>query len=243
LASQNKMKLNPDPETNTLKEFCFSRGANLAGVADLSLLRERFRTHPPGLLDNFTRGISIGIALNREIVEGISDGPTAAYANHYREVNQALDTLAQDIVAWIEERGFTALAVPASDTVDKNDLRGAVSHRAVGRLAGMGWVGKSLMLVNPLFGPRFRMATVLTDMLFAPDRPLENRCGDCRLCTDACVASAVKGAGTTSYYEHRFEAVDLDRCVAVLREFEARPEIGVTVCGVCVKVCPYGQDQ
>ena len=117
-----------------------------------------------------------------------------------------------------------------------------VSHRAVGRLAGLGWVGKSLMLVNPDYGPRFRMASVLTDMPLTPDNPLENRCGNCRLCAEACVAGAVKDTGTDAYYEKRSEAVDMDKCVAVLKEFKARPEIAAMVCGVCVKVCPYGQN-
>ena len=133
------------------------------------------------------------------------------------------------------------MAVPASDVEDEEDWRGAVSHRAIGRLAGLGWVGKSLMLVNPYYGPRFRMVTVLTDMPLIPDTPLENRCGNCRLCTEACVAAAVRNVATDSYYEMRKEAVDLDRCVSVLRKFKARPEIDAMICGVCVRVCPYGQ--
>ena len=226
-----------------VKEFCLAHGADLAGVANLGLLKERFPTHPPGLLDGYIRGISIGIALDQEIIEGISGGPTATYARHYNEANQRLDALAKDIANWVKDRGYSALAVSASDIVDKNDRRGAVSHRAVGRLAGLGWVGKSLMLVNPDYGPRFRMTTVLTDMPLAPDKPIENRCGNCRLCTDACVAGAVKDTGTDSYYEKRSEAVDMDRCMAVLEEFKAHPEIGSLICGVCVKICPYGKKQ
>ena len=228
-------------ESSEIKKFCFSHGADLVGIADLSLLKERFQTRPPGLLDAYISGISIGIALNQEIVEGISGGPTAAYADLYRRVNKSLNELGRDISAWIKERGFTGLLVPASDTVDKDDLRGAVSHRAVGRLAGLGWVGKSLMLINPDYGPRFRMATVLTDMPLTSDDPLGNRCGNCRLCTEACIARAIKGTGTDAYYLKRSEAVDMDRCLAVLKEFEARPEIGATVCGVCIKICPFGK--
>jgi epoxyqueuosine reductase QueG len=233
--------LNAEIESAELKAFCLSTGADLVGIADLGLLKERFPAHPPDLLDNFSRGISIGIVLDREIIEGISDGPTAAYAFHYREVNRALDELAQRVVEWIEGRGCMALSVPASDVVDEDDWRGAVSHRAVGRLAGLGWSGKSLMLINPRYGPRFRMATILTDMPIEPEGSLENRCGACCLCVDACVAGAVKNVGTISYYEDRSVAVDLDRCVAVLKGFKARMEIGAMVCGVCVKVCPYGQ--
>lgn len=238
-----KKTLNPEIDSTELKEFCLSSGADLVGVADLSLLKERFHTNPPGLLDDYSRGISIGVALDSEVVEGISGGPTAAYADHYRKVNRALDELSKQVSGYIEEKGYHTLTVPASDVMDEEQWRGAVSHRAVGRLAGLGWVGKSLMLVNPLYGPRIRLATVLTNMSLISDNPLENRCGTCRLCTEACVAEAVKNTGTSTYYEYRFEAVDMDKCVAVLKEFEARQEIGALICGVCVKVCPFGQRQ
>ena len=80
-------------DSTELKEFCYSVGADLAGVADLSSIKERLKTSPPDLLDDYSRGISIGIALDPEVVTGISGGPTAAYADHYRKVNRALDEL------------------------------------------------------------------------------------------------------------------------------------------------------
>ena len=227
--------------SSDIKEYALTHGADLVGIADLTLLKERFPVSPPHLLDGYHRGISIGISLDRAIVEEIVDGPTEAYADHYRQTNRNLDDLADQLVDWIRERGHRALAVPASDVIDKEDWRGAISHRAVGRLAGLGWSGKSLMLINPDYGPSFRLATVLTDMDLTPDTPMENRCGSCTLCTDACVAGAILDRGTETFYEKRSEAVDLDRCVSMLRDFKARRGIGAMVCGVCIKACPYGQ--
>jgi epoxyqueuosine reductase QueG len=228
-------------DSSELKRFCFEHGADLVGVADLTLLKERFDTRPSGLLNGYLRGISIGISLKGDIVEGISEGPTASYADHYREVNRFLDELARSTTGWLGRLGFQSLAIPASDVVDQLNWCGALSHRAVGRLAGLGWTGKSLMLINPRYGPRFRMATILTEMPLVADKPLENRCGGCRICAEACIAKAIKNTGTDSFYEHRVEAVDINRCITVLKEFRARPEIAAMVCGVCVKVCPYGQ--
>ncbi len=227
--------------TNNIKTYALSLEADLVGIADLTLLKERFPVTPPDLLDGYHRGVSVGIGLDREIVEEISRGPTVAYANHYREVNRALDDLTAKLVARIGEEEHRALAVPASDVIGQEDWRGAISHRAVGRLAGLGWSGKSLMLVNPIYGPAFRLATVLTDMDLEPDTPMENRCGSCTECVDACVAGAILDRGTDTFYENRSEAVNLGQCVAVLKEFKARPGIGALVCGVCIKVCPFGQ--
>jgi epoxyqueuosine reductase QueG len=229
--------------SNELKAYAFSHGADLVGIADLTLLKERFPVTPPDLLDGYHIGISIGIALDREIVEGISGGPTEVYARHYRDVNRSLDDLTEKLVAWIGAREHRALAVPASDVMDKEDWRGAISHRAVGRLAGLGWSGKSLMLISPTYGPAFRLATVLTDMPLESDTPIKNRCGSCTLCVDACVAGAILDTGTDTFYEDRSEAVNLGQCVAVLKEFKARPGIGAMVCGVCIKACPWGTSQ
>ena len=228
--------------TSDLKAFAKSKGADLVGIAGLTLLKERFPVSPPDLLDRYHRAVSIGIGLDRNIVDEITDGPTEEYANHYRQVNTALDELAGKIEAWIRKRGYHALAVPASDVTDEKDWRGAISHRAVGRLAGLGWAGKSLMLINPTYGPAFRLATILNDMDLEPDKPMENRCGSCTRCTDACVAQAIMDTVTDTYYEDRSEAVDIKRCAAVLEEFKTRPEIGAMVCGVCIKACPYGQE-
>jgi epoxyqueuosine reductase QueG len=229
--------------TSETKNFVLSHGADLVGIADLAPLRERFPVSPSDLLDGYHRAVSIGIGLDRAIVAEIADGPTEAYANHYRQVNGALDDLAGKLTGWIQGKGHRALAVPASDVIDEEDWRGAISHRAVGRLAGLGWSGKSLMLINPHHGPAFRLATVLTDMDLTPDAPMENRCGSCTLCADACVAGAILDQGTETFYEERLEAVDLGRCVAVLKGFKTRPGIGAMVCGVCIKACPYGKNR
>ena len=228
-------------DSNDLKAIALSLGSDLVGIADLALLKDRFPVTPPDLLDGYHRAVSIGIGLDRAIVDEIEDGPTEAYALHYREVNDALDGIAAKLAARILENGNRALAIPASDVVDREDWRGAISHRAVGRLAGLGWSGKSLMLINPTYGPAFRMATVLTDMELEPDSPMDNRCGSCTLCTDACVAGAILDTGTETFYEDRLDAVNLGQCIERLTEFKARPGIGAYVCGVCIRVCPYGQ--
>lgn len=109
-------------------------------------------------------------------------------------------------------------------------------------MAGLGWQGKSLLLVNPLYGPRIRLATVLTDAPLTTDKPIANGCGECTLCMDACPAGAIKGVGTDSHYESREEALYFSRCVEKLvREFSAIPSIDAPICGICIKACPFGR--
>jgi epoxyqueuosine reductase QueG len=174
--------------TSDLKTFARSLGADLIGVADLDPLRKGLPLFPENLIESYCYGLSIGVRLKDEVIEDIEDGPTPEYAQHYRDVNAALDTISAQVVQWVKEKGFRVKAIPAAETVNEISLLGSISHKAVARMAGLGWQGKSLLLINPEYGPRVRLVTVLTDMPLTPDRPIENRCGKCLECVKACPA-------------------------------------------------------
>lgn len=227
--------------TPDLKSFCKSSGADLVSIADLEPIKQGWTVLPQDLLVPYTFAISIAMHVNDDIINAISDGPTPEYAQHYRSVNASLDKIASQLVQWIVDKGFNAMAIPASHIVDEDNLLGNISHKVVARMAGIGWQGKSLLIISPEYGPRIRLATVLTDMPLIADQPLKNRCGKCMECVKACPASAIKNVSTESHYGSRDEAIHLDRCYGRLREFKARPGVDALICGVCIKVCPFGK--
>lgn len=227
--------------TPDIKTFCKSIGADLVGIADLAPFKHGWVVLPQNLLEPYTRAISIAMHVNDDIINSISDGPTPEYAQHYRSVNASLDRITSKIVRWITEKEFHAMSIPASHIVDESSLLGNISHKAVARMAGIGWQGKSLLIISPEYGPRIRLATVLTNMPLEADQPLKNRCGRCMECAKACPASAIKNVSTESHYESRDEAIHLEKCHAKTKEFKAMPGIGARICGVCVKVCPFGK--
>ena len=141
---------------------------------------------------------------------------------------------------WITARSFSAYAIPASQIVDESNLLGSISHKAVARLAGIGWQGKSLLIVSPQYGPRIRLSTLLTDMPLTFDKPLKNRCGTCNECAKACPASAIKNIRTADRYATREDALHFRRCVEQTRRFKASLGINAQLCGICVRVCPFG---
>ena len=73
------------------------------------------------------------------------------------------------------------------------------------------------------------------------DKPLKNRCGTCKECTKACPVSAIKNIRTEDRYESREGALHFNRCVEQTLVFKAQPGIHAQICGVCVKVCPFGR--
>jgi epoxyqueuosine reductase QueG len=230
-----------DDYTNTIKGRIFKLGADLVGVADAEPLKQ-LKLTPPDLLDPFQRAISIGVRLPAAVFEQIFDRPTPLYAAVYQTANRILDEIAFRTANILQSDGYHSLLIPASQVLDKKTWYGAISHKAVGRMAGLGWQGKSLLLVNPQYGPRIRLVTVLTDAPLKIDGPIKNRCGKCGLCRDACPVGAIKGVGTKDHYKTRSKAIYLSRCAGKLAgEYAELPNVGAPICGICIKVCPFGR--
>lgn len=227
--------------TEEIKVKILDWGADLIGVADVEPLKE-LKVNPPDLLSGFKRVVSIAIQLPVSIFETIVDKPTPMYNAIYQTANRILDELAFKISVTLQKDGFYSLPIPASQIVDQEGWHAAISHKAVARMAGIGWQGKNLLLITPQYGSRVRLVSILTKAPLQTDLPVKNRCGKCMLCSDACPANAIKGVRTDGNYKDRNEALYFLRCVEKLTdEFAKLPEIGTSICGLCIKACPFGQ--
>jgi epoxyqueuosine reductase QueG len=227
--------------TNELKKTIVDLGADLVGIADVELLKG-LKTNPDNLLDPYTKAIAIAVKLPVAVFEMIADQPTPIYSSIYQTANRALDDIAFKTSKKIQKDGYLSLPIPASQLLDREKWYGAISHKAVARMAGLGWQGKNLLLITPQYGSRVRLVTVLANAPLKSDAPIKNRCGKCMLCHDACPVNAIKGIGTKDYYKDREEALDFSKCVQKLTtEFAQLPEIGAPICGICIKVCPFGR--
>jgi epoxyqueuosine reductase QueG len=227
--------------TQEIKTKILNWGADLIGVADVAPLKA-LKVHPADLLSGFNRAVSIALQLPVSIFEAISDKPTPIYSAVYQTANRMLDELAFKTAVLLQKDGFSSLPVPASQVIDKKNWYGAVSHKAVARMAGLGWQGKNLLLITPQYGSRVRLVTILTQAPLAADSPIKNRCGTCTMCRDACPVSAIKGVGTDGHYKNRNEALYFSRCAEKLtKEFANLPGVGASICGICIKACPFGR--
>ncbi|MEA3420509.1 MAG: hypothetical protein U9Q97_02380 [Acidobacteriota bacterium] len=210
-----------------IKRFALDRGFSLFGVADITGIKDEFNIKKESLA-GLDRGISLGKRLLDTIIEDIEDKPTALYFHHYRQLNFFLDRKALLVASLIQELGFRALPIPASQIIDWEKQYSHVSHKKVGNLAGLGWIGRNNLLVNKEFGARFRLVTVLTDMPLKPDEPVEFGCGNCRECISVCPAQAIK---------EKCEDFDHMACFEKLKEFRKNRIVSQYICGVCVKAC------
>lgn len=197
---------------------------------------------------DFQFGISIARRLDPRIVNGVIHGPTRAYYQHYKKINEELTELTGRIVSDLKSNGINAIATATTATTEQLDteyaatLRTVLSHKMVATRAGLGWIGKSDLLVTKEFGPRLRLATILTNHPLECDRtPIEtSRCGSCRICMDRCPAGAINGKPWDISVD-RDEFFDAFKCREQCRKFgEENLKMNVRVCGICVAVCPFG---
>ncbi|MDR3584742.1 MAG: 4Fe-4S dicluster domain-containing protein [Desulfosporosinus sp.] len=227
--------------TLEIKRNALELGADLVGITDLRRV-DGLPTVPQGLMEPYTHAVVIAVAISSDVFEQITNEPTPLYLHHYLTANILLDDINLRLQREIMRGGFRALAIPASQVVDQVNLMGHISHKAMAKAAGLGWQGKSLLLVTPEYGPRVRLATLLTNAPLESDPLLTNRCGSCQECQNACPAAAIKGGSWEDHPQTREEALHFSRCVEKVKEdFAKRPEIGKPICGVCISVCPWGK--
>jgi epoxyqueuosine reductase QueG len=227
--------------TAELNDFATSLGAVLAAAADLELLKS-LNTLPSNLLNNYRYGFSIAVSLPQAVIDSITiKTPGEIYAHYYKTANLLLDQISFRLSEMITTHGYSAFAIPASSRYTQDTFMGTASHKAFARAAGLGWIGKNALLITPQYGPRVRLATVLTDIPLVPGKPLKNECGDCTDCIDSCPVKALQPSDFTDYPVKRSNVLNVKKCAARLDRFSQLTNIGVSICGVCVKACPIGR--
>ncbi|RJP27907.1 MAG: epoxyqueuosine reductase [Candidatus Omnitrophota bacterium] len=218
-----------DKEINyrLLKNFCLDSGMDLFGVADISKIKNTFE-FDANTLKKLNLAVCLGLGLSRSVLYGISDKPTRLYSHHYRTVNDFLDQMALKAAILIQRKGFTALPVPASQILDWQSQKAHLSHKKLGQLAGLGWIGRNNLLVNKRLGSQFRIVSILTDMPLKKDKPVDDGCQNCMLCIRACPVKAIKK--DRKDFNHI-------KCFEKLKEFARQHVVEQYICGVCVNVC------
>ena len=211
----------------SLKNLSSRLGLDLFGVADISGIKNEFLLSGRSLA-GLKRAISQGVRLSSSILSEIEDAPTRLYFHHYRSVNIFLDQAALQVCNYIQRKGYHALPIPASQILDWHNQKAHLSHKKIGYLAGLGWIGRNNLLVNKKFGSQFRLVTILTDMPLSIDKPLKEDCGRCRACVKICPAVAIKE--DSAGFDHL-------RCFEKLQEFQRQRLVDQYICGVCVNAC------
>lgn len=229
-----------------IRELALGAGADFFGVAELAPAHDAIVEQGGESVAHFPRAVAIGIALPHSIIDLLPERTSVAVARKYRQVyvetNQHLDEITSRLVGRLQHAGSSALAVPASHSVDPDRLCGVFSHKLAAHLAGLGWIGKSCLLITLEAGPRVRWATVLTDAPMAATwQAADEQCGECQQCVDTCPARAFTGR-RFRVAEHRDMRFAATKCKSYVTEMKEKMGCPV-LCGLCVSVCPHGKQR
>ena len=153
-----------------------------------------------------------------------------AYGRDYHEIikeklNEFLNTLKEKI-GDVNGRVF----VDSAPVLDK----------AWAKKSGLGWIGKNANLINKQQGSFFFIAELIIDLDLEYDGPMQDYCGTCTRCIDACPTEAivepfiVDGSKCISY-------LTIELKDAIPNEFKNKMDNWAFGCDVCQDVCPWNR--
>jgi epoxyqueuosine reductase len=203
-----------------LKAFAKELGVDLVGIADLHSLKGMplgIPSDAASFLSHFHSAIVMGAQLGKL-------GKSAAGT----EVSLFLERAALAVVDRLEREGCRVLTVHTEDEFDPVNRMGLMSLKVLAKAAGLGWQGRSLLIVSPQYGPVHRWIGVLADMGLQGGTAIPNQCGDCALCVEKCPAGALSLAEFDPHPARREDVLDIGKCE------------GDSGCTVCLTVCPWG---
>jgi epoxyqueuosine reductase len=115
-----------------------------------------------------------------------------------------------------------------------------IAEKALAMRAGLGFIGKNRLLINPKLGSFLLLGELITSLLLKPDSPIGGlSCGNCRKCIEACPTDALTEDG-----------FDARRCISYLTiehrgrispELKDKMDSHLFGCEECLKVCPYNE--
>lgn len=195
------------------------------------------RVTPALLLPGPSSIISIALAYPSKMKTRV-EGKRGERRGFFSRASWGLDYhhILRDRLKKLEE--FILAKVPDARLKSMVDT-GELSDRAVAVRAGIGWSGKNCGVITPEFGSYVYLGEMITSIPFAPDSPMEDQCGTCTACIEACPTGALVQGGQ----------INAQRCIAFLTQTksvipeEFRDKIGNRVygCDSCQTSCPVNK--
>ncbi len=209
-----------------------AKGAALVGVADLRGVQGA----------DMPVGVAVAIPVPPHITADLTKAPTREYYEAYAAMNARLDDIVLCGEEFLRSRGFRALANTTKRVKKDADWRTPLPHKTVAVRAGLGWIGKSCLLVTREYGGAVRLSALLTDAPMRADAPVRGSlCGACEICVKSCPAGALTGVAWREGVA-REQMLNKEACKREQTERMKRATgIETDLCGKCFAVCPYTQ--
>jgi epoxyqueuosine reductase len=189
------------------------------------------RTNPENLIENAKSVISV--LLNyypQNKITGKDKYNIAKYA-YGKDYHFIIKSRLNQLIEFIQSE------IPAANAIAYCDSA-PVMDKVWAARSGLGWIGKNCCLISPKAGSFFSIGEIITDVELAYDKPMENLCGKCTKCMDACPTQAI----VTPYM------LDARKCLSYLTnsykndlpsEMRKQQNDWIYGCDICQDVCPW----
>ena len=219
--------------TEKIKAIVQEMGADVCGIASI----DRFDKTPQGFHPNdILEGTQSVIVFGKPFLKSVFKAKTnVPYTFMRNKLIEAIDAISAVLCLELEEMGYDALPIPSSEPYDFWDDanrhgRGILSLKHAAQHAGLGFIGRNTLLVNPRFGNRLWLGGVISNIKLEADPITETGCPPkCRICLDVCPQSALDGI-----------TIDQKKC----RGISAKATEGggwILSCNICRKECPFSK--
>jgi len=195
-------------------------GCKIFGYANL-------RSLPAGMHQGLDFGIIMGVPYTPQgMIENLK-GNHERLAIDSEATIEPLERFERAIIKFLKERKYKA-----SITYRKTGYSNGITHKIMGTLSGLGWIGRCAILTTEKYGPALRLTAVLTNAPLECGKPItKSLCPpECNVCENICPTNAIK-EGLWEQGIHRDTFFDVNACRKKLNKSNG-------VCGLCISACP-----
>jgi len=207
---------------------------DLVGVARIDASAPKLvRESAESLLPGAKSAVVFAKEIYKEVVDLLAPSkevgaaePGALLGPHYTYLTGRLTKATYDLSRVLRSQGYRCLPLPSANCpTDQRNLVAIFSYKHAAVAAGLGCIGRNGLLITDAFGPRVRLAALLTDAPLEPTPATgKKNCNDCQACIRACPAKALElPADDTPYAINKFAC----------RTYR---QTGLT-CSMCMKAC------
>ena len=206
-------------ETENLIKYIKKLEVDVYGIADMHSLKEMETGLPTDLkkfINMFPYAIVLGVQYGK-----LEPKPSGDKSSLF------LEDAAFSIMIYLENKGYSKLIIHTEDEFDPINRLGFMSLKILAKTAGLGWQGRSLLIVSPEYGPLHRLIAILTDLPLQVNHAIKNECGNCQKCIEACPKNALTFVNFNDHPSRRENVLNIKEC------------LGDKGCLACILPCPW----
>jgi epoxyqueuosine reductase len=249
--------MTPAEKSNLIKSLAFEAGFNACGIAKIKLLNqdaiyykkyldEGFHAGMDYLLSNFEKRTNPGAYFKnaKSIIVVLLNYNPVIFPFENKKLKIARYSLGADYHDVVKDKLvllFEGIKKQIGATQGHLFIdSGTVQEKAWAREAGLGWIGHNSLLLDKKSGSYNFIGCIITDLELEYDKPVDENCGNCRLCIEACPTKAIV----------KPKIVDARKCISY-NTIETKADIPVEIgskmngwiygCDICQEVCPWNR--